>query len=157
MSVVLARGEWEHAAIAARNEKVRSACGVECGLGKDRQFESPDEALAIRRSARSSARCLMVGEYYRFGEGARIMHDLLADGAVGEVQRREIEVPSRPSDHTLAATPAELTRALREKGPPAGNIDDNMRTLSIVFGAIRSASERRTVAIDEMFEDPPRK
>jgi predicted dehydrogenase len=67
--------------------------------------------------------------------------------------RRTVQLPSRSSEKTLAATLAEFTRALSEKDRPAVDISDNMATLSMVFGAIRSASERRTIRIEEMYSD----
>ena len=85
-------------------------------------------------------------------EGSILWTDNRIEVVAGS-DRREIEVPSKPSDHTLAATLQEFTRALVGKDQPSVNINDNMATLSMVFGAIRSASEGRMIRIEEMYQD----
>ena len=64
--------------------------------------------------------------------------------------RRVIEVPSLPSDHTLGATLEEFTAALAERRRPTTDIEDNLKTVAMVFGAIRSSESGAPVSIGEM-------
>lgn len=74
-----------------------------------------------------------------------------------EVRRGEdariIDVPSKPSDHTLKATLEELTAALDGGRTPETNIADNMETVAMVYGAMRSAETGSPVSIRDMLAE----
>lgn len=63
---------------------------------------------------------------------------------------RVVAVPSRPSDHTIAPTFAEFDQALAEGRAPRPDIADNMQTVAMVFGAIRSHESRAPVSVGGM-------
>ena len=319
LRIVNTHDEWQYAALATRNESVRSECGSEVGTGPEALFSTINDAvavgidadaalvttphfrhradvsvllesrkhvlvekplagtwedcLAIRDAARAAEGKLMVGENYRFGEGARTAHELVRSGAIGTPEllsldyfvghtfpdgdwRNEyiypllienathqfdlvryvtgtepesvycnafpsartphwarpsvaaqftmsngfhfqfsaswsysemqtpwegvwrlygsdralswtqdriethngsktevIEVPSKPSDHTLAATLTVFTRALNEARTPVPDIEDNVRTVAVVFGALRSSETGLPVSIVDMLEE----
>jgi len=66
---------------------------------------------------------------------------------------RAVDVPSRPSDHTLEATLEEFTAALGAKRAAETDIEDNMQTAAMVFGAIRSSEQRVAVSIPSMLAE----
>jgi predicted dehydrogenase len=68
---------------------------------------------------------------------------------------RTIAVPSRPSDATLTATLAEYTAALDAGRAPETSLEDNMQTVAMVYGAIRSAETGTPVSIAEMLAERP--
>lgn len=67
--------------------------------------------------------------------------------------KRTIAVSSKPSDHTIAATFAEFDSALAEGRKPVPDIEDNMQTLAMVFGAIRSHETRASVSMDTLLAE----
>ena len=66
---------------------------------------------------------------------------------------RAIDVPSKDSDHTLSATFAEFSAAVTEERAPVPDIEDNMHTVAMVFGAIRSHETGSPVSIVEMLSE----
>jgi predicted dehydrogenase len=66
---------------------------------------------------------------------------------------RTVQVPSRESDHTLAATFEEFTAALDEQRPATTAIADNMQTVAMVFGAMLSSEEHGPVSIPSMLAE----
>lgn len=52
--------------------------------------------------------------------------------------------------HAFMGSMGELMRAAEEDREPANSVEDNLRTLQMVFAAIRSADERRPVRLDEI-------
>lgn len=64
-----------------------------------------------------------------------------------------IEVPSKPSDHTLAATFDEFTSAMNEARAAVPDVEDNMHTVAMVFGAIRSSETGAPVSIVDMLAE----
>lgn len=57
---------------------------------------------------------------------------------------------SQSSDYTLAATLEEFTAAIRGGRSPSVDIEDNMQTIGMVFGAIRSSQTGARVALKEI-------
>lgn len=66
---------------------------------------------------------------------------------------RSIHVPSRPSDHTLEATFAEFAAAVADGRTASPDVEDNMRTVGMVFGAIRSHEIDAPVSIAKMLAE----
>lgn len=54
-----------------------------------------------------------------------------------------------------AAVLAEFVAAVREGRPPECSAQDNLQTLAMVFGAVRSAQEQRVVEMEELFQEEP--
>ncbi len=69
----------------------------------------------------------------------------------GEV--RTVDVPSQDSDHTLSATFDEFHAARTERRSFTTGIEDNMQTVAMVFGAIRSHESSQSVSISEMLSE----
>ncbi len=59
---------------------------------------------------------------------------------------------SQPSDHTLSGTLDEFTSAIHQKRRPAVDIEDNMHTIGMVFGAIQSAESEHLVHIENLID-----
>ena len=72
----------------------------------------------------------------------------------GGSSSRTIAVPSRPSDSTLAATFEEFTAAIDEQRAPETALKDNMRTVAMVFAAIRSVEQGVPITVADMLRDP---
>jgi predicted dehydrogenase len=70
---------------------------------------------------------------------------------------RTVRVPSRPSDATLSATFEEFTAALDEHRSPGTAVEDNLRTVAMVYGAIRSAEQGAPVSVSEMIREDARR
>lgn len=68
-------------------------------------------------------------------------------------ESRRLHVPSLPSDSTLAATFGEFTSALSERRAPQTALADNLRTVAMVFAAIRSAEEDTPVSVRGMLSE----
>lgn len=66
---------------------------------------------------------------------------------------KSYDIPSRPSDHTLAATFDEFSAALTDGRSPVPDVEDNMHTVAMVFGAIRSHETGSPVSIVEMLAE----
>ncbi|HKJ85603.1 MAG TPA: hypothetical protein VKA06_05985, partial [Spirochaetia bacterium] len=63
---------------------------------------------------------------------------------------RVMQTPSRSSDFTLAAALEEFTAALDERRSAETSLADNMQTVAMVYGAIRSAETGVPVSIPGM-------
>ena len=319
LGVVNTHRDWTYAALATRNQEVRTDCGRQVGVGEEGLFASIDDAvhsgieadaalvttphfrhrhdvelllgrgldvlvekplagtwddcIAIRDAARTAEGSLMVGENYRFGDGARAAREIVDNGEIGqpeflsmdyfvghtfpdgdwrndyrypllienathqfdlvryvtgadpesvycnalpsartphwaypsvsaqftmtrgmhfqfnaswsypelgtpwegnwrlygsegalswtqdriEVHRdggvRTVDVPSKDSDHTLSATFDEFHAALVDGRPSTTDIEDNIKTVAMVFGAIRSHETSHPVSIAEMLAE----
>ena len=94
------------------------------------EFATPWEGVWRLHGSRGSLSWANDRIEVRSGSGSRIEH-----------------VPSRPSDSTLAATLEEFTAALDEARPPETAIEDNMQTVAMVYGAIRSAEHGAAVSV----------
>ena len=68
-------------------------------------------------------------------------------------KRETIALPSMPSDHTRSATFDEFSNALEEGRRPTVDIEDNIRTVGMVFGAIRSSESGMPVSVQELIGD----
>ena len=64
--------------------------------------------------------------------------------------RESVVLSSMPTDHTLSKTFEEFTAAIDQKRKPTVDIEDNLQTVGMVFGAIRSSESKRVVAIQDL-------
>ncbi len=73
---------------------------------------------------------------------------------VVETEKGEIrhDLASLPADHTLASTLEEFTSSIDERRRPSVDIDDNIQTIGMVFGAIKSTETGRPVDIRRIID-----
>jgi predicted dehydrogenase len=64
--------------------------------------------------------------------------------------RETVVLASQPSDRTLSGTLQEFTAAVEQGRKPSVDIEDNLQTLGMVFGAIQSSESKHPVAIGDL-------
>ncbi|TFH05130.1 MAG: Gfo/Idh/MocA family oxidoreductase [Spirochaetales bacterium] len=65
---------------------------------------------------------------------------------------RRLQIPSRDSDFTLKATFEEFTASLDQDRLALTDIEDNMKTVAMVYAAIESSQHHRPVDVAEFLE-----